>query len=287
MSGLHSGQLLGSRHSHLLCAFSTFQVLRSYDSRFHRSVRRPDVYLHSGVIENVAVVFRSSSDELFNEEPSSKLDAWAWPWRVTGQLLVLSVPYHEGRHYAKSIAEFVPLVKKLKALHEAGFVHGDIRCFNIVFSEKDSHFIDYDLGGATDGKGDGPPYPFGYTFVLRDGSRVGTVGEAIRDVYDWSALVSALFECHMILPPEGSQSDLACALATLPLRTPGELRRKPETKDATIKKLEELLAQIKNQSGWNVVVGDQLRAALQEAGFGAPAIDADATKASVCATGSS
>jgi tRNA A-37 threonylcarbamoyl transferase component Bud32 len=63
-------------------------------------------------------------------------------------LLVLSVPYHQGRHCATSLSELVPLVKKLKALHEAGFVHGEIRRFNILFSEEDSHFIDYELAGS-------------------------------------------------------------------------------------------------------------------------------------------
>jgi serine/threonine protein kinase len=238
------------------------------------------------VIEDVTVVFRSCSDEPPVENPPIMREAWAWLWRVRGQLLVLSVPYRKGRHYAKSISEFAPLLMKLKALHEAGFVHGDIRCFNIVFSEEDSHFIDYDLGGKTDEKGDGPPYPCGYSFMLRDGSRLGSVGEAIRDVYDWSALVSALFECHRIRPPKGVQSDIAVTLAMFPFRTPGELCREPGTKDGTIQRLEDLLAQAENESGWEVVVGGQLRAALKLAGFGTPTSDEDANMANVSATGS-
>lgn len=241
------------------------------------------MYLYAGVIENVVVVLLMY-DENYEDRPA-KCHEREWPWKFHGRLLILSVPYHKGRHYAKSLSEYIPLVKKLKALHESGFVHGDIRCFNIVFSEKDSHFIDYDLGGKTDDKGDGPPYPIGYVFSLRDGMRRGTEGEAIRDVHDWSALVSAFFFFHWIQPPVGINADLANLLTRLQLRIPGELCMKPETKDGTIKALEELFANCKNDSGWQIDASDQLQTALIEAGFGFPTSDerARGTSANVSA----
>jgi serine/threonine protein kinase len=230
------------------------------------------------VVEGVQVVSRID-DANFEERPA-KCHEREWPWKFHGRLLILSVPYHPGRHYATSLAEYVPLVEKLKALHEAGYVHGDIRCFNIVFSEEDSHFIDFDLGGKTDDNGDGPPYPLGYAFTLRDGIRRGTVGEAIRDVHDWSALVSAFFYIHWIDPPGGVKADLANLVTRLQVRIPGELCTKPETKDATIKELEELLAEGKKETGWQINASDQLQAALKEAGFGDPTPDGHARKAS-------
>jgi serine/threonine protein kinase len=241
------------------------------------------VYLHSGVVEDVRVVFRIDDDH-FEERPTT-CHVREWPWKFHGRLLILSVPYHQGRHYATSLAEYVPLVEKLKALHEAGYVHGDIRCFNIVFSEEDSHFIDFDLGGKTDDHGDGPPYPSGYTFALRDGSRRGTVGERMRAVHDWSALVSALFIFHRIRPP----ADIAAGLSNLLDRLfdiPDDLYSNPETKDATIRKLDDLLAESQHGTGWRIVVGGQLQDALKEAGFGFPKRDGHARKASANATGS-
>ena len=67
-----------------------------------------------------------------------------------GHLEVIGVPFYKGKHRPRSIKQLLCMNEKLKALHNKGIVHGDIRLFNIVFSEDDDnecHFIDFDLSG--------------------------------------------------------------------------------------------------------------------------------------------
>jgi len=70
-------------------------------------------------------------------------------WWSKGKLLVIAAPCREGRHFAKTPAEFVPIIGKLKKLHESGFVHGDMRGFNAVFpsAQDQGWLIDCDFGG--------------------------------------------------------------------------------------------------------------------------------------------
>ncbi|KAG7358092.1 RIO1 family protein [Nitzschia inconspicua] len=89
----------------------------------------------------------------------------------------------------------------LQALHEAGFVHGDIRAYNIVFKDrKKGWLIDFDFGG----KSDVQTYPKGYRQSLNDGIRIGEDGKAITKYHDWYALGTLMFTIHSI--PEDAQS---------------------------------------------------------------------------------
>jgi hypothetical protein len=73
-------------------------------------------------------------------------------WWSEGKLLVIAAPYREGRHCAQTPAEFEPIISELEKLHKAGFVHGDIRGFNTVFTDVPGHgwLIDFDFGGKED-----------------------------------------------------------------------------------------------------------------------------------------
>jgi hypothetical protein len=111
------------------------------------------------------------------------------------KLLIIAVPYREGRHYAEYASDFVPIVKQLQSLHEAGYVHGDIRAFNTVFkNEKEGWLIDFDFGG----KFPGIKYPAGYKPVLEDGRRVGQEKESITPREDWYALGKLIFDIHNV-----------------------------------------------------------------------------------------
>ena len=93
-------------------------------------------------------------------------------WPDQGRLEVIAVPHHDGRHFAKRLKEFLPIIDKLGELHKAGFVHGDIRGFNTIFSEVlgQGWLIDFDFGGNTNAEEGGVlKYPRGYQDELTDG----------------------------------------------------------------------------------------------------------------------
>ncbi|KAG7358086.1 RIO1 family protein [Nitzschia inconspicua] len=187
-------------------------VLRSYDNRGRKTDRNPEIYL-SGKVGAVEVVFGDTNfcnhkvDE--KEPPNQLLDQSSedlkereefWT-RSSQDLLIIAVPYRNGRHYAVSPADFLPIIDQLQVLHEAGFVHGDIRAYNIVFKDDEKGWlIDFDFGG----KSDVQTYPKGYKQSLNDGIRIGEDGKAITKYHDWYALGTLMFTIHSI--PEDAQS---------------------------------------------------------------------------------
>ena len=72
----------------------------------------------------------------------------------------LKYQYIEGSNVPMKLKQFVGVTHVLHKVHELGFVHGDIRLANIVFSTEDdkSYLIDFDLA-REEGKG---RYPEGY-----------------------------------------------------------------------------------------------------------------------------
>jgi hypothetical protein len=118
-------------------------------------------------------------------------------WRPEGELLVIAAPYREGIHWATTPAQFIPIISELEKLHKAGFVHGDIRGFNTVFTDAENHgwLIDFDFGGKEHGAD--TVYPEGYNQNLSDGSRVGRGGEKIEKWHDFYALGKLFFSYHV------------------------------------------------------------------------------------------
>ena len=115
---------------------------------------------------------------------------------------VVSTPYREGSHLAMRPKHFLPIIAQLQDLHGLGFVHGDIRAFNTIFSNEvdfPAYLIGFDLGGQH-GKA---TYPKLYQRQLDDGSRIGVGGGTILKWHDWNAMGKLIFFIHLIDPPEG------------------------------------------------------------------------------------
>ncbi|MCK7498894.1 MAG: hypothetical protein MZW92_56375 [Comamonadaceae bacterium] len=133
--------------------------------------RRPDIYLATilGLTEGTETVCEfhdASSSSLMafdGREEDSNTSVWLWAFR--GKLLIISTPFYRGRHWARTPEEFLPIVEQLKTLHRNDYVHGDIRCCNIIFQDnKQGRLIDFDFGGKNNG--DTTKYPRGYQGTL-------------------------------------------------------------------------------------------------------------------------
>lgn len=120
--------------------------------------------------------------------------------QLEGELVVISIPYVDGEHFASNVGDFIPIVEFLQRLHDNGFVHGDIRCFNIIFGKC---LIDFDYGGVEGSV----RYPKGYVKELRDGSRIGEEEEVITTWHDWYALLQVILEFHRLQPSQISESN--------------------------------------------------------------------------------
>ena len=124
--------------------------------------------------------------------------------RLRGKVEVIAVPFVDGGHICKNVEQALMIVRSLKELHDAGFVHGDIRGLNVVFSRDSSaQFIDYDFGGK---RGE-VNYPPGYKCCLLDGYRVSAEEEKpIEVAHDVKALVFVLTNIHRVCLVSGDSS---------------------------------------------------------------------------------
>jgi hypothetical protein len=222
-----------------LFSLRSWQVLRSYDTRLRATERRPLLYVDdsangtsmacpgSPVATQVLLVADDKPAtellEFGDPSPLSPVDAARdWLWRCQGKLLVIAIPYIKGRHYATRPTDFSPIIDHLESLHSCGYVHGDIRAYNMVF-EVQEHLvdkqkgclIDFDFGGKlvpheTEFKASdmSVKYPANYTRKLDDGDRSGHGGEPIEFFDDWCALVRVILLIHKVTKAVYSPNDV-------------------------------------------------------------------------------
>ncbi len=85
-----------------------------------------------------------------------------------GPLELIALPYKEGSHIVTKLTDFIPIIRQLQELHGQGYVHGNIRGFNVLFSENGGGLIDFDFSRTPD-----DTYPPEYRQALTDGFRKG------------------------------------------------------------------------------------------------------------------
>jgi len=123
-------------------------------------------------------------------------------------LQVIAVPYKEGSHVPSKWADFIPIIEQLQELHKLGYVHGDIRGFNVVFADDKGGLIDFDFSGKPKDK---KKYPPGYRRSLDDGIRKGDGDVTSRHNklqfwHDWYALGHLIFRSFIIKSPSNEAS---------------------------------------------------------------------------------
>jgi serine/threonine protein kinase len=101
---------------------------------------------------------------------------------VGRQLLVISVPYKKGSHIVNKLTDFIPIIQQLQELHAKGYVHGDIRGFNVLFSENGGGgLIDFDFSGTPEKDSYPPGYALGQLMFTYHDIEVPSEAELI----DW------------------------------------------------------------------------------------------------------
>ena len=138
---------------------------------------------------------------------SCLVDFWKCsPQRNDRKLRIIAIPYKEGEHFPKQPSDFKAVIKQLQLLHDHGYVHGDIRAFNVVFCGTDSGLIDFDFSGQP-----GKAYPNGYRGKLTDGHRIGTPTakldkhSKLQYWHDWYALGQLIFSVFHLTRPANDQ----------------------------------------------------------------------------------
>ena len=207
-------------------------MLRSYDNRLRLTERRSDLYLEPVFEKKKAIALRILEIKDVKVGRRKSVGPIDRLWRYEGKLLIISTPYHEGMHYAKSPRHFLPVIDHLVQLHRQDYVHGDIRAYNMVLNydtpsadtkasavgtnctttgstASDSKscegwLIDFDFGG----KKGAVKYPKGYKNMLHDGIRPGKEGEKITIMDDWKSLIGLIFHTHRFVEKVGAQATL-------------------------------------------------------------------------------
>ena len=196
------------------------KLYRSYDTRLRPTERRPDLYLKSNVFGNdcdpiaksVLKIYDRDCVKVERDQIGSDID---WLWDYKGELHIISTAYHDGVHYASNPLHFFPIITHLVSLHSQGFVHGDIRAYNMVLlpredtaaanesggKEDEGWLIDFDYGSKTNVV----TYPWGYKRSLADGLRPGKADQQITIRDDWRSLFGLILYRYDFLPKKGDE----------------------------------------------------------------------------------
>mmetsp|Transcript_54227 Transcript_54227/g.131575 ORF Transcript_54227/g.131575 Transcript_54227/m.131575 type:complete len:320 (-) Transcript_54227:187-1146(-) len=213
------------------------KVLRIYDERFRKTHRSPEIYLDErcrDITGQVNSIFRLDANKIPDEDSNFWSSRAAWDFENDTQkpppkeymdnrgLLIISFAYKRGVHCASTPRQFVPLITKVRSLHNLGYVHGDIRAYNCVFSNASEakptgELIDFDFGGKDRRR----TYPPGYKPELPDGERFGEAEQLIEMWHDWYALGRLIFHVHQFKQVQNIPMDmevlrsLSCAIHDL------------------------------------------------------------------------
>jgi hypothetical protein len=282
------------------------QVYRAYDTRFRYTSRRPDLYAKfappkegdvAGTTEpDVTVVCRISDLDCDSSRGSGEIgiallddrrrvdrvrDKMDWMWsfrgpRLLGELLVVKIPYIKGEHFARNPMDFVEVIRFLQKMHEEGYVHGDVRAFNMIIRKG---LIDFDYGGSIE---QGRTYPPGYRDDLPDGFRLGVEEKVITTWHDWYALIKVVFKVHEVKPPTIALTDLQELVQkealsqrldefVLLLEEHGDGCPEP-TPEAQKELPDKLVKFLKDaqDSDWKIKLDDRFKASLKKFGYLTP-----------------
>ena len=252
------------------CVFDPrLQVLRSYDSRFRPTNRSAEIYLDPNcrnIVGDTDIIVKlpeqdanakSKEGDYVVAPGSSSWDDSFWTTSEERIVQVIAMSYRPGVHEAKKPRAFLPIIAQLEELHSKGYVHGDIRGFNTVFTEQGDKgwLIDFDFGGKSGER----CYPKGYRQVLADGQRLADDESKILQWQDWYALGRLIFSIHTILkPPVGGTDDILKLMYTDGLWD--YISRDPTQEE--IAELKELLACLDDQ-GWTMCANRQFKTELE------------------------
>ena len=106
-----------------------------------------------------------------------------------------------------TLDDFKPVAKVLKALHDKGYVHSDVRLVNIVFTNDNAKLIDFDLVDNVD-----VPYPPGYNTRLTE--RYPDMSNKREIVHDRYSFIYLIKECVQPTDLQAQYLDSQCSNAT-------------------------------------------------------------------------
>jgi serine/threonine protein kinase len=107
------------------------EVYRAYDSRPWPIARNSSVY-DSKIFITPTTIYEAADDEQADAASQDKYRIF----NFRGKLKVIAIPFIEGSHIPQNKDQLLGVANFLKKMHDTGFVHGDIRLLNIVFTEK-------------------------------------------------------------------------------------------------------------------------------------------------------
>ena len=163
------------KDTHVFLCESENRVLKLYDTELKRSIS-----------PNVEAMESIRKDYLPNLVVS--------PLTHNGRVQLLQYDFINGRHKPVNIQQFASIMQDLHILHGAGYVHGDLRKENLVFSVEDNKgwMIDFDLAGKVD-----TYYPATYNHMnieeRHQHAKAGYPRQKKHDTYALSVIIKKYF----------------------------------------------------------------------------------------------
>jgi hypothetical protein len=183
-------------------------VYKIFDNRFHPTYGKPDAWmsdqpwLKSLNVDSEFLLFKESPSVDRLGHPSESGDSPETVPYPKGSVRIIKYKYVHGTHFASKVSHFQAIAKRIKEMHEAGIVHGDVRGFNMLHplpessdatgeqqTIRESLLIDFDLCGSEEDK-----YPPGYSerVIENEYHRAGKANQKMKKEHDWYDLASAM-----------------------------------------------------------------------------------------------
>ena len=190
-------------------------VFKIFDNRFHATFRNTDVWLqdHPWLKELSVVEFlyyqENESVDCTLGRPATREDGSAVSVLPYGNGSARIIMYNrvDGTHIASKVSHFYDIARSISDMHRAGFVHGDIRGFNMLHPHAVTHpqeqgqgsvavgistscLIDFDFSGRQGSV----KYPPGYADLVLDNGfpRIGKPDVIMEKKDDCYELASAM-----------------------------------------------------------------------------------------------
>lgn len=98
-----------------------------------------------------------------------------------GDVTTLSYPYKSGSHRPRSFVQVKKLLEQIQALHKLGYVHGDIRIENLLYSYdgEEAYILDFDFANPQDTQ-----YPVQFNHDIEERNVRARAGQLMKKHHD-------------------------------------------------------------------------------------------------------
>lgn len=112
---------------------------------------------------------------------------------LNDRIKILECEYVRGVNYPWNIHQVTALLQKIHQLHSLGFVHGDIRYINLIFTEDNAYILDLDMAAV-----ENEHYRSGYNSDIKERHPEAMAEQPMKKSHDRYSLHFIITRSHLL-----------------------------------------------------------------------------------------